>query len=70
MTIITKLIKVTAGGNHGWYESVLDYPVRKPLGSPLYIHIIAIDKAKTSLWRKLIQWVKGLWKGKSNANNI
>lgn len=26
-----KLIRVTAGGRHGWYESSLGFPVKKPL---------------------------------------
>jgi hypothetical protein len=31
--IIYRLVKVTAGGRHGWYETNLGYNIRKPLGT-------------------------------------
>ncbi len=29
--IIGDLIRKTAGGRHGWYESNLEFPIRKPI---------------------------------------
>ena len=30
------LIRVTPGGRHGWYDSSLGFPLKKPLGSKMF----------------------------------
>ena len=67
---ITKLIRKTSGGHHGWYETDQGYNVRKPLG---LIYNQEVEKKiennlersypvvtiKTSWWKKLLNWLCG-----------
>ena len=62
MTII-KLLKITAGGRHGWYATDLGFDIRKPLGAAVSFILPENQKdepveLKKSLWQKIIEFIK------------
>ncbi len=66
---IGKLMKITSGKNHAWYETDLGYQIRKPLGviRRPFAEIERIPlpqeiEAAKPWWRRIIEFFRGLWR--------
>lgn len=58
------LIRVTPGGRHGWYDSSLGFPLKKPLGQMISERTAEIEPqtaprtSKLTLWQRFLAWLR------------
>ena len=63
--IIGKLIKITVGKRHAWYETNLGFNIRKPLGFIKRSSNLSSTLEIQETWlQKLFNWIKELFNGK------